>query len=239
MISNLFDEIEVGDLIEGVDGPVTRKAINRYAETSGDRNPIHTTYEVAMAAGLGGVIQHGLFSMGWLIKTVSNWIGGNGKLKHINIQFRAMVRPNDLVYSRGKIVKKHRVNGEKLVDLDITQEAWGLLCKGIAQAADRSITEQDLMQLLATAKLNLGLESQIMDGEVTSRIKGALSFAAEGVEILPKSLSFWETFTRGWYKEGDKIRVELVTPLENGKAPFAIYKVSNSIKGTATVSLEK
>ncbi len=239
MTSNLFDEIELGDLIEGVDGPVTRKAINRYAEISGDRNPIHTTYEVAMAAGLGGVIQHGLFSMGWLIKTVSNWVGENGKLMQINIQFRAMVRPNDLVYNRGKIIKRYRVNGEKLVDLEINQEAWGLLCKGTAQAADRSITEQDLMRLLATAKLSLGLESQIMDGEFKSKEQGELSFAAAGVEVLPKTLSFWETFTRGWYKAGDKIRVELATPPENGKAPFAIYKVSNSIKGTATVSLEK
>ena len=111
MLSNKFEEINAGDLIEGVDGPVNRAAINRYAETSGDRNQIHTTYGVAMVAGLKGVIQHGLFSLGWLIKTLTNWTSENGKLKHLNIQFRAMVRPNDIVYSKGTIIKKYQENG--------------------------------------------------------------------------------------------------------------------------------
>ncbi|MHA1130514.1 MAG: MaoC family dehydratase, partial [Candidatus Helarchaeota archaeon] len=187
MVSNIFEEITIGDLITGIDGPVTRKAIRRYAETSGDRNPIHTTYEVAMAAGLGGVIQHGLFSMGWLIKTLSNWINNNGKLHHINIQFRAMVRPNDLVYSKGKIIKKYEKNQYKLIDLEISQEAWSLLCKGTAQATDQSITEQHFKDLLSSAKLGLELKTEIDRGEIKRKVKETLTFIASGIKILPKT----------------------------------------------------
>lgn len=110
-LSNRFEEIAEGDIIEGIDGPVDRRAIQHYAETSGDRNPIHTTYSVAMAAGLGGVIQHGLFSMAWLIKTLTTWFQEQGRLKQINVQFRAMVRPGDMVYSKGKIIKKNQEKG--------------------------------------------------------------------------------------------------------------------------------
>jgi acyl dehydratase len=235
MISNNYDEIELGNTLEGVDGPVRRQAINHYAETSGDRNPIHTTYKVAMAAGLSGVIQHGLFSMAWLIKTFTDWLHERGKLEKIDIQFRAMVRPNDLVYSKGKVIKKYKENGKKLMDLEINQEAWGLLCKGIAQAMDKSIDADAFQKLLSNVKLGIEIESEIEAGEVKIVEKQNLKFESDGIEVLPNSLSFWEAFTRGWYRKGDKIRVKLLDPPENGKAEFAIYKVSNSIKGTATV----
>ncbi len=235
MLTNKFEEIVEGAIIKGVDGPVTRKAINRYAETSGDRNPIHTTYKVAMAAGLKGVIQHGLFSMAWMIKTLTNWLGTQGKLKKINIQFRAMVRPNDMVYSIGKVIKKYQENGKKLVDLEIVQEAWSLLCKGIAQATNKSIDAKTFENLLSNCKLSLVNETVLENGEVKTIEKNKVELKAEGIEIIPQSLSFWEAFVRGWYRKGDKIRVKLTEPPEDGKAEFEIYKVSTSIKGNATV----
>lgn len=238
MLSNKFGAVEIGDIIKGIDGPVNRQALIRYAETSGDRNPIHTTYEVAMAAGLKGVIQHGLFSMAWLIKTLINWIGDNGKLERINIQFRAMVRPNDMVHSRGKIVKKYQENGKNLVDLEIIQEAWGLICKGTAIASNKSIDPDTFQNLLLNVELGLNIESKIVNGEVNTVEKENLELKADAIEVVPKSLSFGEAFTRGWYRKGDKIQVKLASPLENGKANFELYKVSSSIRGTATVLLK-
>ena len=61
---------------------------------------------------------------------------------------------------------------------------------------------------------------------------------ADAIEIIPKTLSFWEAFTQGWCAEGDTIQVKLEKPPEDGKAEFEIYRVSNSIVGTATVSLK-
>ena len=234
MLSNNFGNIEVGNIVEAIDGPVQRPDINRYAETSGDRNPIHTTYKVAMAAGLNGVIQHGLFSMAWLIKTFTNWLGEKGKLEDIDIQFRAMVRPNDMVHSKGKIIKKYQENGKKLADLEIVQEAWSLLCKGKAQASDKSIDAEAFQKLLSNVKLGIEIASEIENGEIKAVNKSKVELNAEGIEILPNTLSFWESFIRGWFRKGDKIVVKLENPPEDGQADFAIYKVSNSIKGTAT-----
>lgn len=235
MLSNNYGKIKVGNIIEGVDGPVNRPDINRYAETSGDRNPIHTTYKVAMAAGLNGVIQHGLFSMAWLIKTFTNWLGDKGKLRDIEIQFRAMVRPNDVVHSKGKVIKKYQEKGKNLADLELVQEAWSLLCKGKAQASNKSIDAETFQKLLSKVKLGIEIESEIENGEIKSIDKSNIELNAEGIEIIPNSLSFWESFIRGWFRKGDKIRVKLENPPEDGQANFAIYKVSNSIKGTATV----
>ncbi|NVM53871.1 MAG: hypothetical protein HWN66_09230 [Candidatus Helarchaeota archaeon] len=235
MLSNNFEEIKEGKIIEGVDGPVNRQAIIRYAETSGDRNPIHTTYNVAMAAGLNGVIQHGLFSMAWLIKTFTNWLGNNGKLKRINIQFRAMVRPNDMVHSKGKIIKKYQENGQKFVDLEVVQEAWSIICKGTAQASNKSNNAATFQTLLSNAELTMEIETKLEDGQVKLIDNQKLELQTDEIKVIPSSLSFWESFTRGWLRKGDKIQIKLAEPPENGKAYFEIYRVSNSIKGTATI----
>ena len=237
MISNKFEEVSEGDLLEGVDGPVNRQAIIRYAETSGDRNPIHTTYKVAAAAGLRGVIQHGLFSMAWLIKTLTNWISNNGKLKRIDVQFRSMVRPNDMIHSKARCVKKYQENGQKFVDLALIQEAWSLLCRGVAQVTDKTIDIDMVQKALANAKLGMGLELEIANGEikVINQERFELKTDTGKITIVPNSLSFWEYFTMGWCRAGDKIQAKLVGPLENGKAEFEIYKISNSIEGTATI----
>ncbi|HUX99074.1 MAG TPA: MaoC/PaaZ C-terminal domain-containing protein [Candidatus Deferrimicrobium sp.] len=237
MGSNKFEEIKVGDIIEGVDGPVTRQAINRYAETSGDRNPIHTTYSVAMAAGLKGVIQHGLFSMAWLLKTLTSWMGNNGKLKSIDIQFRAMVRPNDIVHSMGTVIKKYQEDGQNLIDLELNQEAWSLLCKGRLQSFDKSITPEILSQKLLNNKLILEIKAEIADGIVKEVEKEKFELSSADIKVNPNFLSFGEAFIRGWYQKGDNLRVKLDQSSETGKFDFEIHKVTDSIKGTSTIIL--
>jgi acyl dehydratase len=237
MVANKFEEIREGDTLEGMDGPVNRQSIIRYAESSGDRNPIHTTYKIAAAAGLRGVIQHGLFSMAWLIKTLTNWISNNGRLKKIDVQFRSMVRPNDIIYSKARFVKKYQEKGKKLVDLALIQEAWSLLCRGIAQTSDKTIDADTFQKSLVNAKLGMGLELEIANGEIKliNQERFELKMDNDKISIISNSLSFWEYFTMGWCKAGDKIQVKLLGPLENGKVEFEIYKISNSIEGTATV----
>jgi acyl dehydratase len=236
MVLNKFEAISEGNfLLEGVDGPVNRQAIRKYAETSGDRNPIHTTYKVAAAAGLRGVIQHGLFSMAWLIKTLTNWISNNGRLKKIDVQFRSMVRPNDMIHSKAQCIKKYQENGQKCVDLTLVQEAWSLLCRGVVQVSDKTIDVDMVQKALANAKLGMGLELEMANGEIKgiNQERFELKTDNEKIIIVPNSLSFWEYFTMGWCRAGDKIQVKLMEPLEKGKAEFEMYKVSNSIEGTA------
>jgi len=55
---------------------VTRADLVRYAEASGDHNPIHVDEEVALAVGLPGVIAHGMYTLGLLARAVASWSGG-------------------------------------------------------------------------------------------------------------------------------------------------------------------
>ncbi len=66
----------------------------RYAEASGDPNPIHVDEEFAKQVGLPGVILHGLWSMAQVARAHSAVAGGDPRaLKRLKVQFRGMGFP--------------------------------------------------------------------------------------------------------------------------------------------------
>src|SRR4051794_14424809 len=66
----------------------------RYAEASGDPNPIHTDPEFARSVGLPGIILHGLYSMAQVAKAHTDAAGGDPRaLKRLAVQFRGMGFP--------------------------------------------------------------------------------------------------------------------------------------------------
>lgn len=67
---------------------------HRYADVSGDRNPIHTDPDFARAAGLPGVVLHGLYSMALVARGVTAGAGRSPlDLRSLEVQFRALAVP--------------------------------------------------------------------------------------------------------------------------------------------------
>ena len=84
----------------------------RYAEASGDPNPIHTDPEFAKQVGLPGVILHGLYSMAQVARALSALADGDPRaLKRLSVQFRGMGMPEQemVVTSTVKEVSGDRV----------------------------------------------------------------------------------------------------------------------------------
>jgi acyl dehydratase len=55
---------------------ITRADLVKYAEASGDHNPIHQDEQVALSVGLPGVIAHGMYTMALAARAVSTWFPG-------------------------------------------------------------------------------------------------------------------------------------------------------------------
>jgi acyl dehydratase len=55
---------------------VHRDDLVRYANASGDHNPIHQDEDVARSVGLPGVIAHGMFTMALAARAVHTWTDG-------------------------------------------------------------------------------------------------------------------------------------------------------------------
>lgn len=78
----------------------------RYAEASGDRNPIHLDEEFAKnMAGLPGIIVHGMCTMAFVSKVVLDEACGSDptRLKRLGVRFSRPVFPGQTITTRGWI----------------------------------------------------------------------------------------------------------------------------------------
>ena len=75
---------------------LTRADLVRYAGASGDVNPLHWSDRVATAAGLPGVIAHGMFTMALAGRLLTEWAGDPGALVEYGVRFsRPVVVPDN------------------------------------------------------------------------------------------------------------------------------------------------
>lgn len=82
-----YDEVSVGEPLPDLTVRVHRADLARYAQASGDRNPIHLDDAAARRAGLGGVIAHGMLSMGLAGRVVTDWVGDPARVVDYSVRF--------------------------------------------------------------------------------------------------------------------------------------------------------
>jgi acyl dehydratase len=54
--------------------PITRTTLALFAGASGDHHPIHIDLDVARSAGLEDVFAHGMLSMAYVARLVTDWV---------------------------------------------------------------------------------------------------------------------------------------------------------------------
>ena len=115
-----FDALQVGDAIPSLElPPVSRLTLALYCGASGDHNPIHVDTDFARSAGLPDVITHGMLSMAWLGRALTNWVP-QAAIREYSVRFAAMTRVAETITCRGEVTEKFEVNGERRVRLSLT-----------------------------------------------------------------------------------------------------------------------
>jgi acyl dehydratase len=99
--------------------PVSRLTLALYCGASGDHNPIHVDTDFARSAGLPDVITHGMLSMAWLGRALTNWVP-QAAIREYSVRFASMTRVADTITCRGEVTEKFEVNGERRVRLSLT-----------------------------------------------------------------------------------------------------------------------
>jgi len=79
--------IEVGANLPEKIFYLDREMLKRYADASGDQNPIHQNEEFAVSVGLPNVIAHGMLTMALVGKYVSDFAGGSAKVVEFGARF--------------------------------------------------------------------------------------------------------------------------------------------------------
>jgi acyl dehydratase len=102
-----MDPVVVTPLPEG-DLPIravsaSRADLVRYAAATGDFNPIHWDPAAAHAAGLPGVIVHGLLMLSWIAAAAARHGTGPAPLQSLRARFRRPLRPGTAAAIAGTV----------------------------------------------------------------------------------------------------------------------------------------
>mgnify|MGYP000958334953 CR=1 FL=1 len=103
-----------------------------YAGASGDFNPIHIDPEFAKKLGLGGAILHGLCTLAFVAKSVTDAAGDPGVLRKLSCRFSAPVLSGDEINISGSVAEVH--DGRGRIDLTVmNQNGVEVLQKVVAE----------------------------------------------------------------------------------------------------------
>lgn len=127
--------ISAGDELPPLEVRVRRADLVRYAGAALDFNPIHWNEKLAAEVGLPGVIAHGMLTMAFAGRVVTNWLGDPSAIVEYGARFiRPVVVPNDadgaLVELTGK-VKEVREDGTARVDITAKFDGKAVLGKAV------------------------------------------------------------------------------------------------------------
>ncbi len=121
-----YDALTVGDAIPSLTlPPLSRLTLALYCGASGDHNPIHVDSDFARSAGMPDVFAHGMLSMAWLARVLTNWVPQSA-IRAYSVRFAAITQVAETITCAGVVTEKFEVDGERRVRLSLkTANAQG------------------------------------------------------------------------------------------------------------------
>jgi hypothetical protein len=128
-----YEDVEVGSEITPLAKIATTRMLVQWAGATGDFNPLHYEDDFATTMGVGAPIVHGALKRAWLGQLMTDWIGGEGRLKKMSCQYRGMDYPRKMKtidepldgetwWCRGKVTGKHVDGDDHMVECEIWVE---------------------------------------------------------------------------------------------------------------------
>lgn len=101
-----------GDALPELVREVTQLGIRRYADASGDFNPIHIDEQFAAATPLGGTIAHGMLVLAYMSEMMSSAFGvAWDREGHMSVRFKSPARPGDTLTVTGTVESAENEDG--------------------------------------------------------------------------------------------------------------------------------
>jgi acyl dehydratase len=98
--------------------PISRTTLALFASASGDHNPIHIDIDVAKSAGLDDVFAHGMLSMAYLGRLLTN-VAPQQQLRSYRVRFASITPVHGQPTCTGTVTSIDEVDGERQATLDL------------------------------------------------------------------------------------------------------------------------
>ena len=116
----LYTEVKVGDVLPGLAVELTATRIVAGAIASRDYQDVHHDLSAAQRQGMPNVFMNILTTNGWVGRYVTDWAGPEARIKKVAIRLGAPNLPGDTMRMTGKVRAVERVNGEGIVEVEVT-----------------------------------------------------------------------------------------------------------------------
>ena len=127
--------MKLDETLPAVEKVVTQEQLSRYADVSGDHNPLHLDPEFASGTQFGGVIAHGMLTLAFVSEMLTlafgkSWLD-SGKLK---VKFKGAAYPGDRLRTSGRVVKEEAGSDGRSVrcSVGLTNDREEELITGVA-----------------------------------------------------------------------------------------------------------
>jgi acyl dehydratase len=112
--------------------PISRTTLALFAGASGDHNPMHIDIDVAKSAGLDDVFAHGMLSMAYLGRLLTDWVDSQA-IRSYQVRFAAITPLHGKPTATGKVVSIE--NGLATLELTVTLDDGTVTLTGDATVA--------------------------------------------------------------------------------------------------------
>lgn len=143
--------------------------IELFTEITGDRNPLHYDTDLAARSRFGGIVVQGGITSGLLNAVVAEDLPGPGSVfLNVNWNFRAAVRPGDLLTAEVRVVARHATKPVTTLATSITNQDGVTVLDGTAvvwrdpvvASATRSPTAATVLPVAGSARQALSTRAR-------------------------------------------------------------------------------
>jgi acyl dehydratase len=99
--------------------PISRTTLALFAGSSGDHNPMHIDIDVAKSAGLDDVFAHGMLSMAYLGRLLTDWVDPQA-IRSYRVRFASITPIHGKPTATGAITAIDDVDDERRATIDLT-----------------------------------------------------------------------------------------------------------------------
>lgn len=115
-----LDTLKVGTALPSFETPpISRLTLALYCGASGDHNPIHVDTDFARAAGMPDVFAHGMLSMAWLGRLLTDWVPQTA-IRDFSVRFAAITQVGERITCAGRVVELLQQDGERRARVEVT-----------------------------------------------------------------------------------------------------------------------
>jgi acyl dehydratase len=98
--------------------PISRLTLALFAGASGDHNPMHVDLDAAKSVGLPDVFAHGMLSMAYLGRLLTNWVPQD-RIRSYRVRFAAITPVHGEPSCTGLVTHIEDVDGERRATVEL------------------------------------------------------------------------------------------------------------------------